>query len=82
MAKAFPKSRFWGFDPHLPSIERARANAEAQGLADRVTFETVDGVDLPTRQFDLISSFDVLHDSANPSAIVRAVRMALAPEGT
>ena len=82
MAKAFPKSRFWGFDPHLPSIERARASAKAQGLADRVTFETVDGVDLPTRQFDLISSFDVLHDSANPSAIVRAVRMALAPEGT
>jgi 2-polyprenyl-3-methyl-5-hydroxy-6-metoxy-1,4-benzoquinol methylase len=82
MAKAFPKSRFWGFDPHLPSIERARANAKAQGLTDRVTFEAVDGVDLPRRQFDMISSFDVLHDSANPPAIVRAVRMALAPEGT
>jgi 2-polyprenyl-3-methyl-5-hydroxy-6-metoxy-1,4-benzoquinol methylase len=75
MAKALPKSRFWGFDPHLPSIERARANAKAQGLADRVTFETIDGVDLPKRRFDLIATFDVLHDSANPSAIVRAVRM-------
>ena len=27
MAKAFPQSRFWGFDPHVPSIERARASA-------------------------------------------------------
>ena len=82
MAKAFPRARFWGFDPHGPSIERARANAAAQGLADRVTFETIDGVDLPKRQFDFISTFDVLHDSANPAAIVGAVRQALAPEGT
>ena len=82
MAKAFPQSRFWGFDPHVPSIERARANARTQGLADRVTFEAVDGVSLEARQFDLISSFDVLHDSADPPAIVRAVRRALAPEGT
>jgi SAM-dependent methyltransferase len=82
MAKAFPKSHFWGFDPHVPSIEWARANAQAQGLADRVTFEAVDGVDLPVRQFDLITSFDVLHDSAHPLAIVRAVHQALAPGGT
>ena len=82
MAKAFPQSRFWGFDPHVPSIERARASARAQGLADRVTFEAVDGVNLEGQQFDLISSFDVLHDSADPAAIVRAVRRALAPEGT
>ena len=82
MAKAFPQSRFWGFDPHVPSIERARANAQAQGLADRVTFEAVDGVKLPARQFDLISGFDVLNDAANPPAIVRAVRGALAPDGT
>jgi SAM-dependent methyltransferase len=82
MARAFPQSRFWGFDQHAPSIERARANAQAQGLADRVTFEVVDAVNLPTREFDLISSFDVLHDSANPLAIVRGVRMALAREGT
>jgi SAM-dependent methyltransferase len=82
MAKAFPQSRFWGFDQHAPSIERARANAQAEGLTDRVNFEVVDGANLPAREFDLISSFDVLHDSANPLAIVRGVRMALAPEGT
>jgi SAM-dependent methyltransferase len=82
MAKAFPKSRFWGYDPYAPVIERARADARAAGLADRVTFEVVDGARLPSRNFDLITTFDVLHDSVDPEAIVRSARMALAQNGT
>src|SRR5690606_38614147 len=35
MAKAFPNSRFFGFDYHAPSIERARAAAAAAGVAER-----------------------------------------------
>jgi len=38
MAKAFPKSQFFGFDYHDKSIEGARATAARQGLADRVNF--------------------------------------------
>jgi SAM-dependent methyltransferase len=82
LAKAFPRSRFWGFDQHGPSIERARASASAAGVADRVTFEVVDATRLQKRGFDLVTSFDVLHDSADPGAIVGAARQALAPEGT
>ena len=40
MAQAFPDSRFIGYDFHEPSIEQANAHAKAQGLADRVRFET------------------------------------------
>ena len=82
MARAFQQSRFWGYDAHRPSIERARAEAQAAGLAGRVTFEVVDGTRMPARKFDLISTFDVLHDSADPAAIVRSVRSALAPDGS
>lgn len=82
LAKAFPNSRFWGFDAHGPSIERARGNAKAAGVADRVTFEVADGARIPATRFDLISTFDVLHDSADPLAIVRSARAALAPEGS
>jgi protein-L-isoaspartate O-methyltransferase len=82
LAKAFPKSRFWGFDPHGPSLERARARAKAEGVADRVAFERVDGAKLPALRFDLATTFDVLHDSADPQAIVRSVKGALAPDGT
>src|SRR6266404_9130133 len=39
MAKAFPKSKFRGFDYHKPSIDAATARAKQAGLADRVTFE-------------------------------------------
>jgi len=82
LAKGFPQSRFWGYDLHAPSIDLARASAAAAGLADRVTFEVVDGARLPARKFDLITTFDVLHDSADPETIVRSARSALAPDGT
>jgi len=39
MAKAFPKSQFFGFDYHDKSIEGARATAARQGLADRVNLK-------------------------------------------
>ena len=39
MAKAFPNSRFYGYDTHEKSIETARKRAEDAGVSDRVTFE-------------------------------------------
>jgi Methyltransferase domain len=40
MAKAYPNSKFVGFDNHAPSIEYARKKAEEEGLGrDRITFE-------------------------------------------
>src|SRR5262249_48691001 len=38
LAKAFPNSRFVGYDAHLPQIERASANAASAHLMDRVRF--------------------------------------------
>src|SRR3979411_1963554 len=38
LAKAFPKSHFFGFDYHDKSIEAARESARRNGVADRVTF--------------------------------------------
>jgi SAM-dependent methyltransferase len=81
LAKAFPKARLWGYDAHAPSIEKARANAAKAGVEGRVTFEVVDAVRMPARRFDLITSFDVLHDSADPVGIVGSVRQALASGG-
>src|SRR5579863_5226511 len=39
MAKAFPNSRFFGFDYHDKSIEAARETAKREGVDGRVTFE-------------------------------------------
>lgn len=82
LARAFPKARVFGFDNHPGSIKRARASARAAGLANRATFKVADCTKLPPRQFDFISTFDVVHDSVKPVALMTSIRKALAPEGT
>ena len=66
LAKAFPAAEVHGYDVHPGSIERARATAQGDGVTDRVTFTVGDGAELPEGQFDLISTFDVVHDSVGP----------------
>lgn len=82
IATAFPKAKVFGYDAHAGSLERARANARAAGLGDRVTFDVVDCTKLPTAQFDFISTFDVVHDSVDPDALLKSIRGALKPGGT
>ena len=76
MAKAFPKSQFIGFDYHGPSIEYARAAAQAAGVGDRAKFEVAASKDFPGKDYDLVAFFDCLHDMGDPvgaSAHVRSV---------
>jgi SAM-dependent methyltransferase len=82
MAKAYPNSRFTGFDYHPASIEQARKRAEAAGVADRVTFEVAPAKSFPGSNYDFIAFFDCLHDMGDPAGAARHVRQALAPEGT
>ena len=82
IASAFPKAKVFGFDAHGGSLERARANVKAAGLGDRIKFEVVDCTRLPAAQFDFISTFDVVHDSVDPDALLKSIRAALKPDGT
>jgi len=82
IAKAFPDARVFGFDAHAGSIERARANAKAAGVGDRIKFEVVDCTQLPAHEFDFISTFDVVHDSADPLGLMTSIRNALVSDGT
>jgi len=82
MARAFPKSRFHGFDTHAASIEEARRNAADAGVAGRVTFEVARAVDYPGTNYGLICFFDCLHDMGDPVAAAQHAAQALAPDGT
>ncbi|MGA7118724.1 MAG: class I SAM-dependent methyltransferase [Polyangiaceae bacterium] len=82
MAKAFPKSRFVGFDSHTESIALARDRAGQAGVADRVSFEVAKSTDYPGDRYDLIAHFDCLHDMEDPVGAARHVRRTIAPEGT
>jgi SAM-dependent methyltransferase len=81
LARAFPNSRFVGYDIFQPVLARATANAKAAGVSDRVRFEQRDLVDgLPGRYF-LITLFDSLHDVSDPAKGLRAACEALNPGG-
>jgi SAM-dependent methyltransferase len=82
MAKAYPKSRFWGFDNHDKSIETARQRAEAAGVADRVTFEVANASDFPDQQYDMVAFFDCLHDMGDPLGACKRAAEVLAPDGS
>ena len=81
LAEAFPAARFVGYDVSEPSIAVARERATAAGVADRVRFERRDiGAGLPER-YDVITTFDVIHDLPDPQGALRAIREALKPDG-
>ncbi len=82
MAKAFPNSKFFGFDNHEPSIERANEIAEEQGLSDRVTFEISGSGEFADNNYGFITFFDCLHDMGNPSAAIKRCKETLAKNGT
>ena len=84
MAQAFPNSRFWGFDNHAPSIERAREEAVEAGVADRVTFEVASAQNYPKPEggYDLVAFFDCLHDMGDPIGAISHTAQVLAAGGT
>jgi SAM-dependent methyltransferase len=81
MAQAFPKSHFYGFDYHGPSIENARKAAAAAGVGDRTTFEVASAKDFPGKDYAMVAFFDCLHDMGDPAGAAKHVRTTLASDG-
>ena len=82
MAKAFPNSRFVGFDFSEESIATARQEAQDLGLSNsRFEVRDVTTLDL-SDAFDLITVFDAIHDQAQPKLVLKAIHRALRPGGT
>jgi 2-polyprenyl-3-methyl-5-hydroxy-6-metoxy-1,4-benzoquinol methylase len=82
LAQAFPNSRFVGYDIFEPNVEAAKKIAADAGVSDRVRFETRDVSKGLPESYDLITTFDVVHDAADPRGLVRVIREALKPDGT
>jgi 2-polyprenyl-3-methyl-5-hydroxy-6-metoxy-1,4-benzoquinol methylase len=82
MATAYPNVTVEGFDPDATSIERARGNAEAAGVSDRVRFHRKGGAEIPTDgPVDFATAFECIHDMARPVEVLRAIRDSLDPAG-
>jgi SAM-dependent methyltransferase len=82
MAQAYPKSEFFGFDFHEPSIRYAREAAKRAEVADRVHFDVAAATAYPGSGYDFVTVFDCLHDMGDPVRAAAHVRKSLRPDGT
>jgi 2-polyprenyl-3-methyl-5-hydroxy-6-metoxy-1,4-benzoquinol methylase len=81
LAKSYPNSRFAGYDFSEEGIAKANAHAKELGLTN-IRFEVRDAAAIgETEQYDLITSFDSIHDQAKPAAMLAGISQALRPDG-
>ena len=82
LAEAFPASTFHGYDLSRHAIARAEAAATAAGVGN-VVLHHARAEDLPAGAgYDLVMALDCLHDMTDPAAALRAIRGAVADDGT
>ena len=81
LAEAFPWCSFTGFDVYQPAIDGAIQRAREAGVEDRVRFEVRDVAHGLSDRYDVITTFDVVHDSVDPSGLLGAIHEALKPDG-
>ncbi len=81
LAEKYPNSNFVGLDFFEPVIERATANAEAAGVENRIEFVVGDAIQGLTDDYDIIMTFEVLHDAAQPVKLLQAIRQNLRDRG-
>jgi SAM-dependent methyltransferase len=81
MARAFPKSRFTGYDFSQDGITAGLEEARSLGL-ENALFELVDVATLADRdRFDFITAFDAIHDQARPRDVLAGIARALRKDG-
>lgn len=80
LARAFPDSRFAGYDLCEETIARARSEAREAGLTN-VTFKVADAAIPVADRFDLAFTFDAVHDQGQPARVLANIRAMLRPGG-
>jgi 2-polyprenyl-3-methyl-5-hydroxy-6-metoxy-1,4-benzoquinol methylase len=84
LAELYPKSRFTGIDLSPEAIGTAREEASQKGLrnAEFIIFD-MSNFDETTEAeaFDLITTFDAVHDQAKPLNVLKGIYRALKADG-
>jgi len=83
MAKAYPNSKFYGFDNHGPSVEQAKDASTKEGVTVNTEFNVISANDESIgNDYDLITFFDCLHDMGDPVGAMEFAKQSLKPDGT
>ena len=82
LAEAYPNSMFHAFDPNRHAVARVMQVAEEMNLQN-ISASVSSGEDLPqNEQYDLIITFDCIHDMTQPQAVMEVLRKLIKPDGT
>jgi len=84
LAQLFPRSTFEGRDLSADAVAHARTEAERLGLRN-VSFVVADLSDFDRtaeeHAFDVVTTFDAVHDQARPLNLLKGIRRVLKPGG-
>ena len=82
MAQAFPNSQFHGYDISEHALERADQRRAQSGLTN-LHFHNARHNPLPTdASFDLVTTFDCIHDMTHPQEMMHDIRKAVKDDGS
>ena len=82
MAKAYPNSKFHGFDNHTSSIEKAKEIIGKENTNKNINFSIVSANESIGNDYDLVAFFDCLHDMGDPLGALKFARQSLKNDGT
>ena len=82
LAEKYPNSQLAGSDYHDGSIELARKRAADAGVGERINFDVACAQDFAGTGYDLVTTFDCLHDMGDPLGAAAHIRQSLAADGT
>ncbi|PRY19796.1 ubiquinone/menaquinone biosynthesis C-methylase UbiE [Pseudosporangium ferrugineum] len=82
LAEAYPAATVRGSDYHEESVAAARVRAKEAGVDARVSFDVASAQTFAGGPYDLVTTFDALHDMGDPLGAARHVRESLTPNGT
>ena len=83
IADGYPDVHVDGYDLDEESVEAARENVAAAGLADRVAVHHRDAADPEIEgDYDLVTAFECVHDMSDPVGALETMRRLAGEDGT
>ena len=82
LGRTFPKSTFIGYDISQHALDRANDRLTSEGLSNvRFTDPRRESI-TDGEKFDLICTFDCIHDMTHPTDMMKTIRQSLKDDGT
>lgn len=82
LGRTFPKTTIDGFDISQFALDRAEERRNSDGATNVSFFDPRSHPIATDGRYDLICTFDCIHDMTHPTEMMKTIRQALAPSGT